>query len=225
MDQTQANAAVTHSMLKLDHLTVIAPTLAEGVAHVRACLDLDVPFGQRHLYMGTHNHLLQLGDMTYLEIVALDPEGESPGRRRWFGLDDQAKVRADWEAGRRLRGWVARTDGLGEVIAGREAVFGEKVPLPPVDSTFDFAIPTDGSLPLDGAAPSLIDRRGKARSMATIADLGARLVAFSLEHPDPDAIARLYRALDIDRPPVIARGPKLRYRARIETPAGVRKLT
>lgn len=211
-------------MLKLDHLTVIAPTLAEGVAHVRACLDLDVPFGQRHLYMGTHNHLLQLGDMTYLEIVALDPAGENPSRPRWFGLDDQARVRADWEEGRRLRGWVARTDGLAGAIAGREAVFGETVPLPPIDSSFDFAIPADGSLPLDGAAPSLIDRRGKPRSMATIADLGARLLSFSLEHPEPDAISALYGQLGIDRPPAILRGPKLRYRARIATPAGVREL-
>lgn len=212
-------------MLKLDHLTVIAPTLAEGVAHVRACLDLDVPFGQRHLYMGTHNHLLQLGDRTYLEIIALDPESESPGRRRWFGLDDQAKVRADWEEGRRLRGWVARVDLLADVIAGRETIFGEKVPLPAVNSTFDFAIPPDGSLPLDGAAPSLIDRRGKPRSMATIADLGVRLVTFSLEYPDRDSIETLYRELDIDRPPSILHGPRLRYRAQIETPAGVRELS
>ena len=75
-------------MLKLDHLTVIAPSLAEGVAHVRACLDLDVPFGQRHAYMGTHNHLLRLGDAVYLEIVALDPGAPPPGRPRWFGLDE-----------------------------------------------------------------------------------------------------------------------------------------
>lgn len=212
-------------MLKLDHLTIIAPTLDEGVAHVRACLDLDVPFGQRHDYMGTYNHLLQLGDSVYLEIVAMNPEAEAPSRRRWFGLNDQKKVRVDWEEGRRLRGWVARTDAIDAVVAGREDIFGEKVPLPTVNSTFDFAIPKDGSLPLDGAAPSLIDRRGKPRSMATIADLGARLRSLSLEHPDPDAIADLYRDLDIDRPPAILRGPKLRYRARIDTPAGVKELT
>ena len=82
-------------MLALDHLSVIAPTLAEGVDHVRACLDLDVPFGQRHGYMGTYNHLLQLGGTVYLEIVALDPDGRSPGRARWFGLDDQRQVRRD----------------------------------------------------------------------------------------------------------------------------------
>jgi hypothetical protein len=212
-------------MLKLDHLTVIAPSLAEGVEHVRNCLDLDVPFGQRHGYMGTYNHLLQLGDSVYLEIVALDPEADSPNRRRWFGLDDQAKVRSDWEEGRRLRGWVARTDAIDAIIAAHGDIFGEKVPLPIINSSFDFAIPNNGSLPLNGAAPSIIDRRGKPRAMDTIADFGARLKSFILEHPTPAAIAPLYGALTVDRPPEIMDGPRLRYRARIETPAGLKELT
>lgn len=212
-------------MLKLDHISVVAPSLAEGVSHVRACLDLDVPFGQRHAYMGTYNHLRQLGDTVYLEIVALDPEADGPGRTRWFGLDDQKKVRSDWDEGRRLRGWVARTDAIEAIIAGHRGIFGEKVPLPAVNSSFDFAIPNDGSLPLDGAAPSIIDRRGKPRSMATIADLGARLRSFSLEHPDPAAVEALYRAMTVDRPPTIDRGSKLRYRAQIETPAGLKQLS
>jgi hypothetical protein len=211
-------------MLALDHLTVVAPTLAEGVAHVRACLDLDVPFGQRHLYMGTHNHLLQLGGATYLEIVALDPQGAAPPCPRWFGLDDQRQVRADWEAGRRLRGWVARTDAIDAVIAVREDVFGRKVALPWGEPLFDFAIPEDGSLPLGGGAPSIIDRRGRPRSMAAMADLGARLRSFSLSHPDAAAIAELYQELDIDRPPVIVHGSELRYRAQIETRAGMKEL-
>jgi len=212
-------------MLKLDHLTVIAPTLAEGVSHVRACLDLDVPFGQRHQYMGTYNHLLRLGGTVYLEIVALDPQADGPGRRRWFGLDDQGRVAADWADGRRLRGWVARTDAIDAIVAGREEIFGEKIPLPAVDPSFDFTIPRDGSLPLDGAAPSVIDRRGKPRSMAAIADLGARLRSFSLEHPDPGAVTALYRQLDIDHPPAVSRGRTLRYHAQIDTPAGPKQLT
>lgn len=212
-------------MLTLDHLTVIAPTLAEGVAHIRDCIDLDVPFGQRHVYMGSHNHLLQLGDTTYLEIVALDPDGVQPGRARWFGLDDQAQVRRDWDAGRRLRGWVARTDGIDEALKGREPIFGRKVALPTDAPAFDFAIPDDGSLPWGGAAPSLIDRRGKARSMATIADLGARLRGFSLEHPEAEAIAALLRELRAERAPVVTHGSALRYRAQIETPGGLRELS
>lgn len=211
-------------MLTLDHLTVIAPTLADGVAHVRGCLDLDVPFGQRHGYMGTYNHLLQLGGTTYLEIVALDPEGTPPGRARWFGLDDQKQVRRDWDVGRRLRGWVARTDRIDAVLEGREAIFGRKVALPMDAPTFDFAIPDDGSLPWGGAVPSIIDRRGKPRSMATIADLDARLRGFSLEHPEAEAIAGLLRELGAEHAPLVSHGPELRYRAQIETPAGLREL-
>ena len=209
-------------MLKLDHLTVIAPDLAEGVLHVRNCLGLDVPFGQRHDYMGTHNHLLQLGEAVYLEVVAVDPEAEAPDRPRWFGLDDQDRVRRDWDDGRRLRGWVARSDAIDAVMTGRANVFGEKIAL---NASFDFSIPPDGSLPLDGAAPSIIDRRGRVRSMATIADLGARLLSVSLEHPDPATVETLYRVLKVDRPPEVRKGPRLRYRARIETAAGVMELT
>ena len=211
-------------MLKLDHLVVVAPTLAEGVAHVRSCIDVEVPFGQRHAYMGSHNHLLQLGDSVYLEIVAVDPEGERPARARWFGLDDRRAVQADWDRGRRLRGWVATSDDIDLALAGRERVFGRKVSLPPAEPSFEFAIADDGALPLDGAAPCLIDRRGQPRSMAAIADVGARLRSFTLVHPQAAAIGALYRELAVDRPPAVLAGSDLRYRAQIETPAGVKEL-
>jgi hypothetical protein len=175
--------------------------------------------------MGTHNHLLQLGGEVYLEIVALDPGGRAPGRSRWFGLDDQKSLRAAWDDGRRLRSWVARTDAIDLVLSGREAVFGRKVALPVLNPAFDFSIPDDGSLPLDGALPSIIDRRGKPRSMATMADLGARLKSIVLEHPEPSAISQIYEELTIDRPPDIVAGAGLRYRALIETTAGVKELT
>ena len=212
-------------MLKLDHITVIAPTLSEGVAHVEDSLGLAVPFGARHDYMGTHNHRLQLGGPVYLEIVALDPEGIAPGRARWFGLDDQAQVRSDWSEGRRLRGWVAGTEDMASLLAAHPVLFGDEVPLPPADPSFAFAIPQDGSLPLDGAAPSIIDRRGAPEPLGAIPDLGARLRSFPLEHPDPAAIGSLYRDLAIDHPPAMVQGPQVRYRAEIETPSGLKTLT
>ena len=212
-------------MLKLDHITVIAPTLSEGVSHVKDCIGLDVPFGTRHGYMGTHNHRLQLGHGVYLEIVALDPDGTEPGRARWFGLDNQEEVKSDWLAGRRLRGWVANTDAIDVVLSTHRTVFGDKVPLPTDDPTFAFSIHEDGSLPLDGAAPSIIDHQGDPTSMAEIPDLGARLRSLTLEHPDPDAIETLYRELSVHHPPAVVHGPKIRYRAQIETPSGLKELT
>jgi hypothetical protein len=204
---------------------VIAPTLAEGVSHVKNCLDIDVPFGTRHDYMGTHNHRLQLGNSVYLEIVALDPQGTEPERSRWFGLGNQESIRSDWDKGRRFRGWVASTVDISAKIAAHQNVFGEKVSLPSANPTFDFSIPVNGSLPLDGAAPSLIDHRDDPTSMTDIPDLGARLVSFSLEHPDPAAIELLYRELSIDRPPDLVVGPNIRFQAQIETPTGYKELT
>ncbi|WP_298918980.1 VOC family protein [uncultured Roseobacter sp.] len=212
-------------MLKLDHITVIAPSLAEGAGHVSACLDLDVPFGTRHIYMGTHNHRLQLGRGVYLEIVALDPDGVDPAQARWFGLDNQQKVRADWDAGRRLRGWVANTVEMDRILSDHQQTFGIPALLPPDAPEFAFAIPKDGSLPLDGAAPSLIDHRGVPTRMDEIPQMGARLDSLTLEHPTPETIKALYAKLGIDRPPKIVKGPQVRYTAHVETPNGRRVLT
>ncbi|WP_341909093.1 VOC family protein [Ferrovibrio terrae] len=210
-------------MLQLDHITVIAPSLAEGVAHVRACLDIDVPFGRQHPYMGTHNHLLRLGDSVYLEIIAVDPAAAHPGRRRWFGLDDPATVRADWDSGFRLRGWVARTADIDAVLPEHENVLGRKIELNG-STPFFFAVPEDGSLPLGGIAPSVIDRQGKPPSMTTMADHGAILQSLVIDHPDPAQVRTLYRTLRIDAPPEIRQADRFRYRALIQTPAGLKEL-
>lgn len=212
-------------MLKLDHLTVIAPTLVEGVSHVRKCLDVDVPFGTQHDYMGTHNHRLQLGDSVYLEIVALDPDGTKPNSSRWFNLDNQEQIESDWIDGRRLRGCVASTTDIESLISTHSNVFGKQASLPPDNPEFDFSIPTDGSLPLEGAVPSLIDHRGYPTSMADIPDRGVRLLTYSLEHPEPETLGELYRELCLDRSPEILFGPLIRWKASIETPTGVKELT
>lgn len=218
-------------MLQLDHITVIAPSLAEGVEHVRACLGIDVPFGREHPDMGTHNHLLRLsgddepGESVYLEIIAVNAAAPRPGRARWFGLDDPAAVRADWDSGRRLRGWVARTNNIDAVLARQENLLGRKLAFTSANGSFCFAIPDDGSLPLDGAAPSVIDRLGKPPSVAAMADAGARLQSVILEHPEPARVIALYRSLGIADPPVVTSGERLRYRALIETPNGLRELT
>lgn len=212
-------------MLKLDHITVIAPTLTEGAAHVRTCLDLDIPFGTRHLYMGTHNHRLQLGSNVYLEIVALDPGGITPPRARWFGLDDRTNVRQDWDNGRRLRGWVASSKSFDLVNSRDRHIFGDEVALPFDAPEFAFTIPEDGNLPLNGAAPSLIDHRDDPTSMSEIPDLGAELLSFTLEHPEPEVVTALYERLSIVKPPVVIKGPELKYRAAISTASGPKELT
>jgi hypothetical protein len=213
-------------MLELDHITVVAPSLAEGVAHVREAIGVDVPFGRRHTAMGTHNHLLRLGEAVYLEIIAADPTAPRPSHPRWFGLDDTAALRAAWDKGHRLRGWVVRTTRIEQVLRAHGDVLGRRVRLPSgAGSFFDISVPPDGSLPLRGAAPSVIDRQGRPPSTGGMLDAGIRLHSLLIEHPDPPALQRLLWALRIDTPPEVRHGDEIRLRARLRTPDGVRDLS
>jgi hypothetical protein len=103
-------------------------------------------------------------------------------------------------------------------------MFGDRVPLPPLNPSFAFTIPATGTLPLDSAAPSIIDHQGDPTAMAEIPDLGARLRMLILKHPEATAIKALYRDLGVAGPPMIIPGPELRYRALVETPAGLKEL-
>lgn len=95
----------------LDHLVVAAARLEDGVRHVADALGIEPVPGGRHDYLNTHNALLRLGDATYLEIIAIDPEAGPPDAPRWFDLDGEA-TRAALAEGPRLLTWVARCDGL-----------------------------------------------------------------------------------------------------------------
>lgn len=211
-------------MPKLDHLSVIAPSLEEGLAHLRACLGIDIPFGRKHAHMSTHNHLLRLGETTYLEVIAIDESAPPIAGPRWFGLDNRAYVRKAWDEGKRLRGWVASTDHFDRHMAKHASSYGEKRQFQGGTSSYFFAVPKDGSLPLNGIAPSLIDRQGQSPSLPLEAEMGCTLVSFKIEYPDAKKVEELYRTLDITGSPEVMQGEQFRYMATIRTPSGIREL-
>ena len=67
---------------KIDHLVIGAESLIQGVEYVKSCLGVEMPFGGVHVKMGTHNHLMRLGDGIFLEIIAINPEIDPPNRPR-----------------------------------------------------------------------------------------------------------------------------------------------
>jgi hypothetical protein len=210
--------------LKLDHLTVIAPTLQEGVAHVREQIGLEMQAGGTHPEMGTHNRLLRLRNDVFLEVIASDPAADRPARSRWFGLDDAEAVRSAWEEGRRLRGWVARTGDLDAVLARHGAVLGEKTRVSRGDRSWFFSVLRDGSLPVGGVAPPVIDWGDRGSPVSGMPDVGAGLMSFLIEHPDPTWVLDLYTRLGVANPPEVRQGAQLRYRALIQTPSGTKEL-
>ena len=83
----------------LDHLVVLATSLASGVAWAEATLGVTPGPGGEHPLMGTHNRLLRLLNgrgqpgAAYLEIIAINPAATptlQPPEHRWFDMDDLA---------------------------------------------------------------------------------------------------------------------------------------
>src|ERR1700730_10312630 len=94
----------------LDHLVVAAESLEQGEDHLESVLGVRPRRGGKHAAMGTHNSVLRLGDggdRSYLELIAIDPDGIKPDRPRWFDLD-RPSMRASLAHGPRLIHWVGR---------------------------------------------------------------------------------------------------------------------
>src|SRR5258706_14951416 len=103
-------------MATLDHLVLAAATLADGIDYIASATGATPRAGGKHVAMGTHNALLKLGERTFLEIIAIDPDGVKPARPRWYGLDG-IELQSDLMEQPRLVHWVARTTDIEEVVA------------------------------------------------------------------------------------------------------------
>ncbi|MGY3076276.1 hypothetical protein ACVWZZ_002647 [Bradyrhizobium sp. LM6.10] len=103
-------------MLRLDHITVAAKDLAEGVAYVEQALGIAPPAGGAHPLMGTHNHLLRLSETAFLEVIAPNPSAPAPTRPRWFAMDDP-RTHAALASSPRLMTWVVSTSDIASALA------------------------------------------------------------------------------------------------------------
>lgn len=206
----------------LDHLTVTAPTLAAGAEFVAQALGVTPQPGGEHPRMGTHNLLLRLGDSLFLEVIAANPNVPAPGRPRWFGLDglgaDSLPV---------LAAWVARTADIHASAACTEAL-GNIEPMSRGDLDWVITIPADGSLPLAGGAPALIEWQVDSHPASRLQDYGLVLAKLEVFHPEPQRCARMLSSLEFDGPvfvlPLVG-GVAPHLVAHIRTPRGLRQFS
>lgn len=210
------------SLCCLDHLAVTAPSLAVGAAWVRDILGVAPEGGGEHPRMGTHNLLLRLGEGLFLEVIAPNPAAPRPPRPRWFGLDALAS-----DAPPALSVWVARTDDIRAAVARCPEAFGAIEPMQRGALHWQITIPADGSLPMEGIAPVLIQWQAQPHPAASLPDYGLSLAGLTLHHPETDRIARLLQPLGLDtqvQVVAIAVGAKPALVAQISTPQGLRVL-
>jgi hypothetical protein len=211
---------VTAMRAALDHLTVAALTLEQGIVHIRRALGVTIPPGGAHPLMGTHNHLMQLGDGIFLELIAPDP-AVTPQRTRWFGLDDPG-MRARLQNSPQLINWVVRIPDLGRAPDG---AVSEAVRVTRGELSWLISVARDGSMPFDGAYPTLIEWPPGPHPSSRMADLGCRFEQLRMVHPEAARLSNAINSVIHDDRIAVSTGDAVQIRATIRTPGGPRELT
>jgi Glyoxalase-like domain len=210
-------------LLQLDHITIAADSLRAGVAYAEAALGVSIPFGGVHPLMGTHNHLLRLGEALFLEIIAPDPAAGPLRRRRWFSLDDP-KLRAELAMSPRLLTWVVATDSIETALRQVPRAAGPAITVTRGELTWLISVPPDGAMPFDGAFPTLIEWPRGPHPASRMPDLGCSLVALEVAHPEAETIGQSLRPFFGDVRVRFSPAEKPQLRATIRTPSGEREL-
>lgn len=177
----------------LDHIVVTAPNLKSGVEWVRDTLGATPEFGGMHPRMGTHNCLLNLGDQTYLEVIAPDPNAPIPDRPRWFELDNLKR-----DSSPRLAAWIARTSDIEATVAACSEPLGVVAPMSRGELNWLITVTDDGSLPLAGIAPILIQWHTPTHPSANMRDSDCRLLRLELEHPEAERVNTLLHSIGLE---------------------------
>ena len=206
--------------LSPDHLIVAAVSLAQGIDWIEGKLGARPQAGGKHVAMGTHNALLRLGRRLYLEVIAIDPEGRTPDRPRWFDLDEP-RMRAALAEGPALIHWAARAPDIDSDAARCPADLGTILPMQRGDMRWRMTVPADGHLPGRGLVPTLIEWSDERHPTDSLADAGLQLVAMAAEHPEPSPVRDALAALGLGEYLKVTYGRTPRLAAMLRTPRGV----
>lgn len=162
-------------MLEFDHLVVAAVDLDQGTRWLEDQLGVTLAPGGKHAAMATHNRLLRLGEMLYLEVIAIDPAASPAGRPRWFDLDAPT-MRARLAKKPQLIHWVARSNDIDTDARRAGFAAADVLSMARGDYRWRITVPRDGHLPGAGLLPSLIQWDVPTHPAQNLPDSGCRLM-------------------------------------------------
>lgn len=204
----------------MDHITITAPTLKTGADLVYRTLGITPQKGGEHPRMGTHNLFLRLGDSIFLEIIAINPKVEAPNRPRWFALD---QIVEDTPA--KLMTWVIRSDDIQATVANCKEPVGDIEPMSRGEVNWLITIPKDGSLPIQGGAPAVIQWQLGYHPANNFVDYGLSLAKLQIFHPEHERIIMQLKSMKLEADVEVLYGAETKLVAYIKTQQGIKKLS
>ncbi len=223
---------------QIDHLVIMAQSLAQGVQWCEATLGVTPAPGGEHAQCGTHNCLFKIATpshpLAYLEIIAINPAAKKPAgaaTRRWFDMDDAAVQAAVAQAPRLLH-FVATTDDIQGARSALKALGIERGPAVHASRhsrrgllQWQITVREDGQRLFNGALPSLIQwgKAGDAEPLRlhprnSLPRSGVSLQSLAVTHPSADKLQAAFDAIGLSSV-ALTSGPA-NISATLHTPKG-----
>jgi len=179
---------------KIDHLVIGADNLISGTNFLEKKLNTKLLPGGEHKVMGTHNKLLKLQTEIYLEVIANNPNVESPSHPRWFSLDELETKNKIKKSPRSLC-WILAIENIYDAVKNSGYNPGKIVELSRGDLEWKVTVPTDGKLIENGVLPFLIEWPKNIHPSKNLTDSSVSLNKILLIHPKPDYIKNILNNL------------------------------
>lgn len=195
---------------RLDHLVIVASSLADGVAWCEATLGITPGPGGEHPLMGTHNRLFRVATVdyprAYAEVICINPAAPVPvpaRTGRWFDMDSPALQAAIASGGPRLvhyvvnvpdiaaalRAWTALGIECGEALKASRAS-------PRGLLQWQIAVRDDGQRLFDGVLPTLMEW-GDTHPISGMAEMGLALQSLAISHPRAGELREAFAAIGL----------------------------
>ena len=225
---------------QVDHLVVMADSLASGVDWCEQTLGITPGPGGKHPLMATHNRLFSVAGpaypRAYFEIIAIQPDAvatRAPGSQRWFDMDDpqlQARVARQ---GPQLIAFVASCSGVVSAVKALAALGldrGEVIEASRQSAStllkWRMTVRSDGQRLFYGGLPTLIqwgdasqDPAQAAHPLDAMEPSGVTLQALQISHPRPEKLLAAHRAIGLVGVAISQGAPNLS--ATLQTPRGL----
>lgn len=217
--KTRPANPMTNLIHNIDHFAIGASSLENGVRTLKENLGVEVPNGSKHDAMSTHNCVMQSGNESFLELIAIDPDAPDPGRVRWFTLDDPKTTARLAERPRALC-WVVNTNNLDEVVKASPVDLGEIITFVRGERSWRLTVPKDGHLPENALLPAFIEWSPGPHPSTAQQDLGVQLQQVRLTHPDPQSLTAMLKTLQVDHLATVQQGEQPALAFELSSPTG-----
>jgi len=187
--------------MHLDHVVYGVPDLKQAIQLFQEKAGISPVIAGKHPHLGTHNAVLSLGNLQYLEFIALDPEAPKMERKlpSWcaalLGLSKP-----------KIMTWVVQTNMIEKAVEELNALGNFQINPPEAFSrvkadgtkiSMKLAFKKDPPPPCDGLIPFLIDW-GQSPHPSKSVECKCQIKEWYGCHPDADKISVILKKVGID---------------------------